>query len=55
MGPRSFGVGPADDYEFLAIEAFGLAPKAPVSGRIGGIDRLGNDSFEPEFASMPAD
>ena len=52
---RSFWVGPADDNEFLAIEAFGFAPQAPVSWRIRCIDRLGNDALEPELACMPAD
>ena len=55
VGTRSLGFGPADDDEFLAIKAFGLAPETPVARRIGCIDRLGDDAFEPEFASMFAD
>ena len=55
MGPCSLRIGPADDNEFLAVEAFGFAPQAPVSGRIGRIDRLGNDALESKLAGMPAD
>jgi hypothetical protein len=54
MRPRSFRVGPADDNEFLAIEPFGSTPKATVSGRIGRIDRIGNDAFESKLAGVLA-
>ena len=55
MRPRSFRVRPADDNELLAIEPFGFAPKAPISRRIGGIDRLRNDAFESELAGVLPD
>jgi hypothetical protein len=55
MRPRSFRVSPADDCELLAIEAFGFAPEAPVSPRIGRIARLGNHAFEPKSAGMSPD
>jgi hypothetical protein len=55
MRPRSFRVSPADDNELLTIEAFGFAPEAPVSRRIGRVDGLRNDAFEPKPAGMFAD
>jgi hypothetical protein len=32
---RSFRIGPADDYEFLPVKAFGFAPEAAIAGCIG--------------------
>jgi hypothetical protein len=55
MRPRSFRVRPADDDEFLAIEAFGFTPEASVSRRIRRNDRLGNDAFESELAGVLPD
>lgn len=55
MRPRSFRVSPADDNEFLPIEAFRLAPQAPVSRCIRRIDRLRDDAFETKFAGMLSD
>ena len=45
MPARSFRVGRADDHEFLAIEAFGLAPETPVLRRVGRIGSFGDDAF----------
>src|ERR1700735_53572 len=43
MRPRSFRVSPADDNEFLPVEAFGLTPQAAISWRVGRVDRLRHD------------
>src|SRR5260370_30277647 len=55
MRSRSFWVGPADDNEFLAIQAFGFEPKTLVPWRIGRIDHFGNDALEPKLAGMLSD
>jgi hypothetical protein len=55
MGARSFRVRPADDDEFLAIEPFGFTLEAPVSRRIGRIDRVGNDAFESKLTGVLPD
>ena len=39
----AFRVGPADDDEFLAVEAFD-APQAAVAGRVGCIGALRDDA-----------
>ena len=55
MRPRSFGVGPADDDELLAVEPFGFAPQAAISRRIGDVNRLGNDALETELIGVSQD
>ena len=55
MGSGPLRIGRADDNEFLAVEAFGLAPQPPVTRRIGRIDCLGYDAFEAKLAGMPSD
>jgi hypothetical protein len=55
MRSRSFRIGPADDNEFLAVEALCFAPEAPVARRIGRVDRFGDHAFEPKSAGMSAD
>ncbi len=53
--PRAFRIGPTDDDEFLTIEAFGLAPEAPIARRVSAVDRLGDDALESELAGVPPD
>jgi hypothetical protein len=43
---RALGIGPADDDEFLAVEAFDLEPQAAIAGGISGIGAFGNDPFD---------
>jgi hypothetical protein len=52
MRPRSFRVGPADDDKLLAVEPFGFPPKAAVSWRIRGVDRLGDDALKTEASTL---
>ena len=51
MRPRSFRIGPADDNEFLPVEAFRFAPQASISGSIGCIDLF---DTTPSGRSRPA-
>jgi hypothetical protein len=51
MRPRSFRVRPADDDEFLAIEAFCFAPEASVARRKGASIVL---ETTPSSPSWPA-
>ena len=41
----AFGIGPADDHEFLAIETFDLQPGTPIR-LIPAVHALGDDPFE---------
>jgi hypothetical protein len=52
MRPRSFRVGPADDDKLLAVEPFGFPPKAAVSWRIRGVDRLGDGALKTEASTL---
>jgi hypothetical protein len=55
MRSRALRIGPADDDELLAVEPFGLAPKAAVSWRIGRVDRLGDRAVKTELARVLED
>jgi hypothetical protein len=44
--PRASGIGPADNHEFLAVQAFDLEPQAAVAGRVGRIGAFRDDPFE---------
>ena len=55
MRPRAFRVGPANDNELLAVEAFGFSPQSSVARRVGCADRFGDDALEAKFAGVPSD
>src|SRR6516162_7629730 len=44
MGPRAFGIGPANHDEFLAVQAFDLGPQTTIAGGIRRIGPLGDPS-----------
>src|ERR1700730_7922544 len=44
--PGAFGIGPADEDKFLAVQAFDLNPQAAVAGRIRRIGALRYDALE---------
>src|SRR6516225_11110413 len=48
----AFGVGEADDDDFLAIAAFDLEPSATASRAVGRIAALRDDAFETEAARL---
>jgi hypothetical protein len=50
--PPSFGIGPADDDKFLAVEAFDLEPQAAIAGRVGGIGSFRDDALELQLARL---
>jgi hypothetical protein len=52
MGPPSFRLGPADHDKFGAVEAFDLAPKPAIAGRIGRIDAFGDDTLDMHRAGF---
>ncbi|HXD90253.1 MAG TPA: hypothetical protein VNU00_04275 [Candidatus Binataceae bacterium] len=49
--PTPFRVGPADDDEFLAVEAFRLQPSAPT-GLIPTINALRDNAFAATLAGQ---
>jgi hypothetical protein len=46
IGSRPFGVGPASDDEFAAVEAFRFDPGGAVAWEVGPVEALGDDAFE---------
>src|SRR5262245_42626484 len=50
--PAAFGVGEADDYELLAIEAFDLAPLGATAMPIWLVGALRDRAFELVFACL---
>ena len=55
MGSRPFGVGPAGDDEFAAVEAFRFDPGAAVAWEVGLVEALGDDAFEAVAAGGAAE
>src|SRR3984893_10591155 len=51
-GQGTFGIGPADHHELLAVQAFDLEPQETIAGRIRGIDPLRDDPFQLQGAGM---
>jgi hypothetical protein len=49
----ALGVGPADDHEFLPVEALGLEPEPALAREIAGVQPLRDDAPEPELAGVP--
>jgi len=49
---RTFGIGPADNHELLAILALDLHPQAAIAGRIGRLCALGDDALQRQFAGL---
>ena len=43
----AFGVGPADDDKFIAVEVFGLEPGPAIARAVRGIEALRDDALEP--------
>src|SRR5262249_1914171 len=52
MRPTSRGVGPADDDEFLAVEAFHLEPQAPIARNVWSVDPLRDDAFDAQATGL---
>ena len=48
----AFGIGPAAHHEFLAVQAFGLAPQVAIAGRVGCIGAFGDDALERHCAGL---
>ena len=44
--PGAFRIGLTDHHEFLAVQAFQLAPQAAVAGRVRGIDAFRDDALD---------
>ena len=49
-GTRTFGIGPANDHELLAVPAFDLHPQAAIAGRIGCLRALADDALQRQLA-----
>ena len=45
-------IGPADNHEFLPVEALRLHPNAAIAWRVATISQLGDDAFEAELAGL---
>ena len=50
--PHAFRIGPADHYEFLAVQAVDLEPQAAVAGRVSCIGALRDDALERQRAGL---
>src|SRR5262245_23977625 len=50
--PAAFGVGKADDDDFVAIAALDLEPGAASSGAVGSIPALRHDAFYAEAVRL---
>jgi hypothetical protein len=55
IGSRPFGVGPAGDDEFAAVEAFRFDPGGAVAWEVGPVEALGDDAFEAVAAGGAAE
>jgi hypothetical protein len=45
-GPGPLGIGPANDHELLAVQAFDLESQAAIAGGVRRIGALRNDPFQ---------
>ena len=52
---RPFRVGPSDDDELGAVEAFALDPRAAVARQVRAVDPLGDDALESMLTRGPAE
>ena len=52
MGPRSFGIGPADHHELLAVQAFHFQSLAAIAGRVRRVGPLRDDAFQLQPARL---
>src|SRR5271156_3890449 len=50
--PASLGVGPADDYKLLSIEALRLDPDPAVARCVWSVGSLGDDAFQTQLAGV---
>jgi hypothetical protein len=53
MQSATLRIVPADDNEFLAVEAFGLDPDTAIARRIGLVGLLRNQALDLEGAGLP--
>src|ERR1700730_15279875 len=54
LWPGAFGIGPADDDKFLAVQTFDLEPCRKSKAVAGGQGRNGGRSIPTDGWSMPA-